>query len=141
MKCPFDNPPEDEVFIRTKKFYGIYNLKPIVPGHVMIIPNKHKPSLMDLNKAELTELFETCKKALRAIAKVYKTNQFNLAIQEGKDAGQSVNHLHVHLLPREKGDFNKPWIKVLGESHKRAETPKEERVKQTKLLETAIKKV
>jgi len=136
--CPFDKPPEDEIVYEDELFRIIYNLKPIVPGHCLVVPRRHVASFQELSKYEHEQLLFACQKVVQAFEKVYSTKHFDLAIQNGKDAGQVVMHLHVHLIPRIAGDIDEPWIKVLGESAERAPATKEERTKQTLLLRKAM---
>jgi bis(5'-adenosyl)-triphosphatase len=139
-RCCFIHHADEEVFCETKNFYAVYNWKPMVPGHSLAVPKKHMRSLQDLSSAEVAELFELCRKILRAFQKVYKTRQFDLAIQEGKDAGQSIEHLHVHLIPRKPGDLDGEWYEIMAKYEKPIEpAPTKERIRQAGLLRAAMK--
>jgi diadenosine tetraphosphate (Ap4A) HIT family hydrolase len=78
---------------------------PIVPGHLLILPVRHAQTISDLTKRELDAIFRVIPK-LRVIMKnIFKAQGFNFAWNEGMLAGQSINHLHLHMLPRKAGDM------------------------------------
>ena len=64
------------------------------------------PRFSDLTQVEVTDLFLTVQKVGRMIEHVYKATSLNIAIQDGVDAGQSVPHVHVHVIPRQKADLD-----------------------------------
>lgn len=87
---------------------AIYNIAPALPGHSLIIPKMHFTSLMDLNSGELFEFFDTARFALRILMKAFNTDAFDFSIQEKPEAGQTIEHLHLHIVPRMKGDLKHP---------------------------------
>jgi bis(5'-adenosyl)-triphosphatase len=80
------------------------NLKPLLPGHVLVSPLNVRPHLSDLTPAEVADLFQTVTRVQRTLKRVYRADAFNVAVQDGEAAGQSVPHVHVHIIPRTKGD-------------------------------------
>ena len=86
--------------------YRQVNLKPLLPGHVLVSPRRVTPRFSDLTQVEVTDLFLTVQKVGRMIEHVYKATSLNIAIQDGIDAGQSVPHVHVHVIPRQKADLD-----------------------------------
>ncbi|KAH0838133.1 HIT-like domain-containing protein [Lanmaoa asiatica] len=94
-----------QAFYRTALSYAIVNLKPIVPGHVLVIPTRVVPRLTDLTTPELTSLITSVQHVGRVIEKAYGADSLTVACQDGKAAGQSIPHVHFHILPRKfKGD-------------------------------------
>ena len=95
----------------TPHCYGLVNLKPIVPGHVLICPHKPHRRLTDLSPTETTDLFTTVQLAQKMLARRYfktpepEAGSFTIAAQDGPDAGQTVSHVHVHVIPRIKDDM------------------------------------
>ena len=81
---------------------------PVSKGHVLIIPKVHKISFFDLTEAEISQMFSLLGKAKDIIQKEYKPDGFNIGINEGEAAGRTIHHLHIHLIPRYKGDLEKP---------------------------------
>ncbi|KAJ7837813.1 diadenosine hydrolase [Mycena olivaceomarginata] len=89
-----------QAFYRSSLSYAIVNLKPIVPGHVLVLPTRHVPRLADLSEPELASLMGAVQKVGSVIERVYGADALTVACQDGKAAGQSVPHVHFHLLPR-----------------------------------------
>ncbi|KAI5803497.1 HIT-like domain-containing protein [Peziza echinospora] len=94
-----------QVFYRTTYSFALVNLKPLLPGHVLVCPKRVVPRLRDLKPEEVTDLFLTVQKVLRVFEGVYKAHGFNVAIQDGLAAGQSVPHVHAHIIPRRFQDL------------------------------------
>ncbi|OAP60483.1 hypothetical protein AYL99_05485 [Fonsecaea erecta] len=86
--------------------YGLVNLKPLLPGHILICPVRSVPRLAQLTSAETADLFNTVRLVSRTLERVFRASSFNVAVQDGVDAGQSVPHVHVHVIPRQKGDYD-----------------------------------
>jgi len=81
------------------------NLMPVVPGHVLLIPKRKVLRFLDLTKDEVSDLFISVQKVSAAVEQQFNATSLTLAVQDGKDAGQTVEHVHVHIMPRKKGDF------------------------------------
>jgi len=105
--------PKDHLFAKfnldgTQLFYAsargltvaFVNLKPLTPGHVLVTPRRVVPLLQDLTQDEVDDLFKSVRLVQQLIEQHYGASASNLGIQDGKDAGQSVPHVHVHVLPR-----------------------------------------
>ncbi len=92
---------------------AIVNLRPIVPGHVLVVPHRVVPHLSQLTDEEHDDLWRSVRIVQRALEENYGDNEsgsgcgFNVAVQDGKVAGQSVPHVHVHILPRKNNDFER----------------------------------
>lgn len=91
-----------------------------MPGHVLVSPQRVVPRLSDLSQPEITDLFSTVQKVEHMLAAIYfapgepssgtasggaveRSGSFNIAIQDGVDAGQTVPHVHCHVIPRPRG--------------------------------------
>lgn len=117
--CPFCNINTDKTeFAESQNFRGIYNIAPILPGHSLIIPKSHVTSLLDLDEADIAEMVSFSQKCVRMLQKAFNTTGFNWTIQEGEEAGQTVRHLHLHLIPRKRNDLPHPgdWYPKLLQS-------------------------
>lgn len=88
----------------TKLTFALVNLRPLLPGHSLVCPVRRTARLSDLSDPETTDLFLTVKRVSRMLERVYHADALNVAVQDGAEAGQSVNHVHVHIIPRKKGD-------------------------------------
>ncbi|ROT41806.1 Bis-triphosphatase [Sodiomyces alkalinus F11] len=118
----------EQVFLRTPHSFALVNIKPLLPGHVLVCPIKPHKRLTDLSLPEVTDLFSTTQRVQRMLARHYfRSSQgrngapsessqpppspddgsFNIALQDGARAGQTVPHVHVHILPRIPGATDK----------------------------------
>lgn len=94
------------VFHVTPLSFAIVNLKPILPGHVLVSPKRIVPRFADLTPEEVTDLFLTAQTVSKTVGRVFSGTAFNIAIQDGVDAGQTVPHVHAHIIPRKKSDLD-----------------------------------
>jgi len=95
----------EKSFCSTSQFSAIYNIAPIVPGHSLIIPNTHYISLFELSDQELGEMMVFARKVTRILQTVFQCDGFDWSVQDGISAGQSVPHLHLHIVPRKPHDM------------------------------------
>lgn len=94
-----------QVFHLTPLSIAFVNLKPLLPGHVLVSPRRVVPRLSDLSSEEVSDLFLTVQRVARMIEKTYDASAMNVALQDGVDAGQSVPHVHTHIIPRRRQDL------------------------------------
>ena len=114
--CPFcDASVYASVFYSHAGMLAIYNIAPVLPGHSLVIPVKHYTSIMELSNQELFDFFETARTTVRILMKAFNTDSFDWSIQEKPEAGQTVDHLHLHIVPRLKDDLKHPgdWYPLL----------------------------
>ena len=119
-------PVTKQVFLKTPHSFGLVNLKPIIPGHILVCPLKPHRRLTDLSAEETTDLFTTVQLTQRMLAKTYfksadlLAGSFTVAVQDGPEAGQTVPHVHVHVIPRTKGDVGEQpdeiYVKMAAEA-------------------------
>lgn len=88
----FDIDPR-QVFLATETCLAIVNLKPLVPGHVLVIPRRGVPLLADLDDKEHADLWRCAKIVADIVTRYHAKSSANLAVQDGGDAGQSVPHV------------------------------------------------
>ncbi|XP_061893886.1 bis(5'-adenosyl)-triphosphatase isoform X2 [Entelurus aequoreus] len=93
------------VFLQTELSFALVNRKPVVPGHVLVCPLRQVERFRDLGADEVTDLFNTTQKVANLVEKHFNATSLTIAIQDGPEAGQTVKHVHVHVLPRKTGDF------------------------------------
>ncbi len=107
--CPFCNPTINTIaFAESLNFLAVYNIASAFPGHSLVIPKMHLTSFTDLSDELLLEMLRLSKKVVRIIQVAFNTDAFNWTIQEKEEAGQSVMHLHLYIIPRYKGDLPDP---------------------------------
>jgi len=87
--------------------YGSVNLKPIVPGHVLVISRRVVSRVALLTPQEIADLWHSAQLVSKMIEHEMRCDGFTFAIQDGAAAGQSVFHVHIHILPRRFGDFQR----------------------------------
>lgn len=118
INCPFCHPNvEDDTFMESENFRAIYNISPILPGHSLVIPKQHLQSLIDLSDAALCEMMLFARSVVKVLLRAFEVSAFNWTIQEGTEAGQTIPHLHLHLIPRQDNDLKHPgdWYPLLRE--------------------------
>ncbi len=118
-ECPFCKSGTQSLgFASAEEFLAIYNISPILPGHSLVMPVKHAKSLFDLNEDEISGFFTFARKVTAFLCDVYNCEAYDWSLQEGMEAGQSVDHLHLHIIPRKPGDLNKDedWYGKLQQS-------------------------
>jgi ATP adenylyltransferase len=92
----------------------ILNLYPYNSGHLMAVPYRHVGSLLELDEAELLELWRAARLAIRALDELMRPHGYNLGMNLGRVAGAGIeDHVHLHIVPRWNGDTN--FMPVLGE--------------------------
>nr|AFK33921.1 unknown [Lotus japonicus] len=96
---------QSEVFYSTPLSYAMVNLRPLLPGHVLICPKREVKRFVDLTAEETSDLWLTAQKVGRQLESYHKASSLTLAIQDGPQAGQTVPHVHIHVVPRRGGDF------------------------------------
>ena len=106
--CNSSEPDRDElILVRGRVSFVILNLYPYNNGHLMVVPNRHAPSLATLTAEEQAELMRLTRHAEMALTEAYGAQGINIGINIGKAAGAGVpGHLHVHVVPRWAGDTN-----------------------------------
>lgn len=94
-----------EVFLTTPLVYAMVNWKPVRPGHVLVVTRRGIPRLADATPAEVADLFATARAVGVAMEARAAASGLTLVVQDGAAAGQTVPHVHVHVIPRHGGDF------------------------------------
>ena len=92
-------------FAETRLSYAFVNLKPVVPGHVLVAPKRLVPRVSDLDADEVTDLFALARDVGNVVQSEFQGTSLTFTVQDGPEAGQTVPHVHVHVLPRRAGDF------------------------------------
>jgi len=112
MNCPFCN-PEDIVF-ENSLAYAKMDAFPVSPGHMLIFPKRHVPDFFFLNDEEKSAIFLLLDEAKLYLDTKYHPDGYNIGINCGEAAGQTIFHVHIHLIPRYKGDVPNPRGGVRG---------------------------
>lgn len=102
-KIPATKLYEDDI---TLAFLDIH---PVNPGHILVIPKEHYENLLTIPEEALKGVILASRKVAKAIVKGLNIEGFNFAQNNGAVAGQAVNHLHFHIIPRREGDGLRHW--------------------------------
>ena len=97
-KIPASNIYEDAYVI------GFLDIMPANKGHCLVVPKKHSQTLIEMDDKDLAATIMAAKKVAKALSLSFGNASFNLVMNNGKEAGQIVNHAHIHLIPRFQKD-------------------------------------
>jgi len=107
-ECPFCNLAEERIWVQTDSAIAFLDNFPISPGHTLVIPGDHVGALMELPESDLNEIWSLVAHVRKLLMEKYNPDGFNIGINEGAAAGQTVPHAHIHIIPRFKGDVTDP---------------------------------
>lgn len=139
--CPFC----DQKVLDYQKFYeddmvvALYTHKPVLPGHVLVIPKRHVERFELLTDDEMMHINHTLRKVDQAVSKVFGTSAYLLLQKNGAEVGQSVPHLHFHYIPRKEGEksgFKLLWAFYTADMY--GPISKEEMLEATQALEAEM---
>ena len=113
--CLFCDKEKQKVVYSSALFFVVRDSYPVTKYHTLIIPHRHVSNFFELNERELIDLNKILKKQRKLLMDLDKNiSAFNIGVNAGKDAGQSIMHCHLHLIPRRKGDVENPRGGVRG---------------------------
>lgn len=115
LHCPFCTLSSERIVLSNRHGLVIRDGFPVSPGHTLVIPRRHVASFFDLDASERESLFDLLDEAKRRLDREMQPAAYNIGINDGPAAGQTVPHLHIHLMPRYAGDQADPrggvrWI-------------------------------
>ena len=113
--CPFCTLLPERIIDSNDLALVIRDGYPVSPGHTLVIPKRHIGTWFEITQAEQQALLNLLAKAKVVLETEFKPDGYNIGINDGPTAGQTVPHLHMHLIPRYKGDQEDPrggvrWI-------------------------------
>jgi diadenosine tetraphosphate (Ap4A) HIT family hydrolase len=113
--CPFCTIPPAAYAAEFEHFFVLRDLYPVSPGHSLIIPKRHMLDMFELTQEEFSSLHEVLAQTKQVLEAEFTPDGYNVGVNIGEVAGQSVMHLHIHLIPRFTGDIADPrggirWI-------------------------------
>ncbi|WP_457626588.1 HIT family protein [Persephonella sp.] len=114
INCPFCNPSEKDILLKNELCYARFDKYPVNKGHLLIIPFRHFDNYFDASKEEKLAIIELIDKAKEFLDKEFKPDGYNIGLNVGKTAGQTIMHVHIHIIPRYKGDIEDPTGGVRG---------------------------
>lgn len=112
--CPFCSLERSRVIAQNDFVMAFYDGFPVNPGHTLIVPKRHVANYFDLEREEKEALWEMADYCKTILDNQFKPSGYNIGINIGISAGQSVPHVHLHLIPRYEGDTPNPRGGVRG---------------------------
>ena len=106
--CPFCTLPVSRIVEENEHAVLILDGFPVSLGHSLVIPKRHVGSFFEITDIERVALFKLIDRAQKLVSEQHQPDGFNIGINDGAAAGQTVPHLHIHLIPRYDGDLADP---------------------------------
>ncbi len=110
--CPFCGEPE--ITIENELAFDQYDSYPVSAGHCLIIPRRHVAEYFQATAEEKASIWALVDEMKIIIDRKYKPDGYNIGVNIGETAGQSVPHIHIHIIPRYRGDVENPRGGVRG---------------------------
>jgi len=114
-RCPFCELKDRVILAENDHAVAVADGFPVSPGHALIVPRRHVASLFETTEEERRAIWALLEEVRRILVEKHTPDGFNIGVNDGAAAGQTVMHLHVHLIPRYAGDAAEPrggvrWI-------------------------------
>jgi diadenosine tetraphosphate (Ap4A) HIT family hydrolase len=114
--CPFCDVATSRIYLENDVALALPDAFPVVKGHTLVVPKRHVASIFDLTEDEQTAIWKLVVQTRAKLWHDLNADGFNIGINDGLTAGQTVGHAHIHVIPRQKGDSADPrggvrWIK------------------------------
>ena len=100
--------PAGEAIFENDLTYARYDSNSLSRGHMLVVPKRHVADFFEMSAAEQAAVLELLNRARKMAAEKYSPDGYNIGVNIGKAAGQNRMHVHVHLIPRYKGDVPDP---------------------------------
>lgn len=106
--CPFCSISEDRIFFRGQFFNAVWDAYPVSRGHALLVSKRHVVTWFDTHQDERNDMIAGVSAVRDIIEARHSPDGYNIGINVGKPAGQTVFHLHIHVIPRYHGDVADP---------------------------------
>jgi len=107
-ECIFCTLPKTDILVENELALAFFDKFPVNEGHVLIIPKRHVASLFDATREEIMDIWSLLGNVKEMLDKRFHPDGYNVGINVGAAAGQTVFHMHVHVIPRYQGDVPDP---------------------------------
>ena len=106
--CPFCTPDPHRILLEGQHIYALWDAFPVTAGHALIVPRRHIASWFATTPKEQGEMIAALSQVKERIEAEHAPAGYNMGINDGEAAGQTVDHLHLHVIPRYEGDVEDP---------------------------------
>ena len=106
--CPFCSFPRDKVVARNSHGFALHDGFPVSPGHTLVVPNLHVANLFELPPEAILDLWRLAAEVRETLKRDFRPDGFNIGVNDGRAAGQTIMHAHIHVIPRFNGDVADP---------------------------------
>jgi diadenosine tetraphosphate (Ap4A) HIT family hydrolase len=106
--CPFCNIPPERIVEAASSAYSVLDAFPVSPGHTLVVPRRHVSDVFALDRNEIIEILRLVRSSKLRLDSELGPSGYNVGVNVGRDAGQTVMHAHVHVIPRFRGDTADP---------------------------------
>lgn len=107
-KCIFCNLIETEILAENQLALAFYDKFPVNTGHVLIIPKRHIETIFDATNYEILAINDLIIEVRKILEEKYNPDGYNIGVNVGSAGGQTIFHLHYHVIPRYIGDIEDP---------------------------------
>jgi diadenosine tetraphosphate (Ap4A) HIT family hydrolase len=106
--CPFCRYTASSLWSESSSAIALWDGFPVSEGHTLVVPRRHVVSLFDLPASDLAAVWEFVALVRAELTRRFGVESFNIGLNEGRAAGQTVMHAHIHIVPRREGDVSDP---------------------------------
>jgi histidine triad (HIT) family protein len=100
--------PSDKIY-EDEGVLAFMDIRPVSRGHALVIPKNHSKDVLEVEEKDLHQVLAVARKLSHAVMKAVGAEGFTISTNRGEAAGQTVFHLHFHIIPRFRNDGLKPW--------------------------------
>ena len=104
--CVFCSLPQSSLIDQNDLAMAVSDMSPVNPGHTLVIPKRHVSSYFELTDTEVIAMMKLLRRAKQVLDSEFAPDDYNIGINDGPAAGQTVPHVHIHVMPRFYGDVD-----------------------------------
>jgi diadenosine tetraphosphate (Ap4A) HIT family hydrolase len=108
MACPFCSIEPSRAWLETEYAIALPDVYPVTVGHTLVVPRKHVRTIYELTAPEQIDIWDLVGRVRERLSTDAKPDGFNIGFNDGVAAGQTVEHAHIHVIPRRRGDVTDP---------------------------------
>ncbi len=106
--CPFCALPRERIWRESAEAVAVFDGYPLTEGHTLVIPKRHVGSFFELTMEDQSAILRFVNEVRMELLHRFQPDSFNLGLNDGPEAGQTIGHCHLHLIPRRRGDVPDP---------------------------------